>query len=95
MSAKKTTTTTNPLTVGQAVLIRTVTHYYTGRILTFTKEEIVLSEAAWIADTGRFAAALKDGTLSEVEPYCDVVSVNRGAVVDITTWRHDLPRNTK
>ena len=77
--------------VGDAVIIRTVTHYYTGRIEVLDKDWIVLSSAAWIADTGRWAQALASGKLSEVEPYPNGVSVARGAIVDCSTWCHDLP----
>lgn len=86
---------TSPVLVGSTVLIRTVTHYYTGRIALLTDTEIVLDDAAWIAETGRFADALKSGTFDEVEPYVGPVSVNRGAIVDVTHWTHDLPRGQK
>lgn len=82
----------SPLAVGNAVMIRTVTHYYTGRIVALSRDEIVLAEAAWIADTGRYSVALETGTLSEVEPYPGLVSVSRGAVVDACAWAHPLPR---
>ena len=81
--------------VGKNVFIRTVTHYYTGKLLALTKEEFILGNAAWIADTGRWAEALATGTLSEVEPYPDLCIVSRGAIVDISPWKHELPRETK
>jgi len=87
--------TPSPVALGNAVLIRTVTHYYTGRIVGLTRDEIVLTDAAWIADTGRFSAALSTGTLSEIEPYPTAVSIARGAIVDVTSWSHPLPRETK
>lgn len=89
------TKTSRIVAVGSKVLIRTVTHYYTGRIVEMTPTEIVLADAAWIADTGRFATALEKGTLSEVEPFPAGVSVARGAVVDVSPWPHDLPRAQK
>ena len=81
--------------VGTDVLIRTVTMTLTGHIEAIDATLIELSSAAWIADTGRFAAALTTGTLSEVEPFPDVAFVNRGAIVDIAPWAHDLPRTNK
>ena len=85
--------TMSPMSVGRKVFIRTVTHYYTGMVSLVTKEEVVLTEAAWVADTGRFAEALRTGSLTEVEPYPDgPVSINRGAIVDVSVWAHDLPR---
>lgn len=48
-----------------------------------TPQELVLEDAAWIADTGRFADALKKAEFSEVEPFPDgKVIVGRGAVID-------------
>jgi len=80
---------------GTDVLIRTVTMIYTGHVEAIDAHTIVLTDAAWIADTGRFADALKTGGLSEVEPYPEGVYVARAAVVDITPWQHDLPRVQK
>lgn len=77
--------------VGEAYLIRTVTMYYTGRVKSITDYDIVLSDAAWIADTGRFHDALTSGELSEVEPFVDDVIVSRGSIVDATKWNHKLP----
>lgn len=81
--------------IGKAYLIRTVTHYYTGRLVKITAQELVLEDAAWIADTGRFNECLKTGQLMEVEPFEDSVIVSRGAVVDATAWKHALPRSVK
>jgi hypothetical protein len=80
------------------VLIRTVTNYYVGELVDTDEEGFLsLAHASWVADTGRFSAALKTGTLSEVEPYPadDVVLVNKGAVVDIAPWHHELPEKVK
>jgi len=79
---------------GKSVFIRTVTSYYTGRVVRATRSYFVLDQAAWIASTGRFADAMKTGDFSEVEPYPDgcLVRVARGAIVDVTDWPHPLPR---
>jgi hypothetical protein len=81
--------------IGKAYLIRTVTMHYTGRVVDVTDSDVVLEDAAWIADTGRFANSLVDGTLSEVEPYPGQVAVCRGAMVDFCEWKHGLPRSQK
>lgn len=81
--------------VGSKVFIRTVTSYFTGRVKGISKDEFLLEEAAWVADTDRFGKALLEGTLGEVEPYPDPIIVNRGAIVEVTLWRHELPRTTK
>lgn len=82
--------------VNEAVLIRTVTHYYTGRIAEITATEYILTDVSWIADTGRFADAIAKGSLSEVEPVAAPwVLVARGAVVDVIPWAHPLPDKQK
>jgi hypothetical protein len=69
--------------VGKPYLIRTVTMIQTGRLVKVTEKELVLEEAAWIADTGRFSDALVSMSFSEVEPFPDgQVIVNRGAMID-------------
>jgi hypothetical protein len=78
--------------IGKSVFIRTVTMYHTGRIVAIDGGFLVLEDAAWVADTGRFSDALKTGELSEVEPVEGLVRVSLGAVVDIFEWNHDLPR---
>jgi hypothetical protein len=80
------------LEVGKAYLVQTVTHYYTGRLSAVTLAELVLEDAAWIPSTGRFHEALRTGSLEEVEPFLDPVTINLGAVVAVTPWRHALPR---
>jgi hypothetical protein len=78
---------------GEAVFIRAVTNYYTGRVVRVTDSDVVLAEATWIADTKRFGKALSDGFSSEaeIEPYPDGCVVSRGAIVDWSTWQHTLP----
>lgn len=85
----------HPYTIGDAVFIRTVTYHYTGRIVAIYPGEIVLADAAWVADSGRWSVALATGTLSEVEPYPGEVVISRGAVVDVSRWAHPLPRSAK
>jgi hypothetical protein len=69
--------------IGKCYLIRTVTMIDTGRLVEVTPHELVLTDAAWIADTGRFADALKSLQFLEVEPFPDGrVIVGRGAVID-------------
>ena len=85
--------TASYLIKGEQYLIRTVTMTYTGRVTAVSPTEVVLADAAWIADTGRFATALIMGTLAEVEPYPDEVIVSRAAIVDAAVWKHPLPRD--
>lgn len=81
--------------LGKAYLIRTVTMHYTGRVVRVTDSDVVLEDAAWIADTGRYANSLSDGVLSEVEPYPGTVAVCRGGMIDFAEWTHKLPRDQK
>jgi hypothetical protein len=55
---------------------------------------LVLSDACWIADSGRFSKAIKDGDLSEVEFVGDAI-VSMTAIVDGFPWVHKLPKETK
>ncbi len=86
MSVRPTETNTAdcPWEIGEHYLIRTVTMIDTGRVVAVTPHEIVLEDAAWIADTGRFSDSLKDPSLfNEVEPYPDGrVLVGRGAIIE-------------
>ena len=69
--------------LGKIYLIRTVTMIDTGRLVAVTEQELVLEDAAWIADTGRFAQAVKKAEFGEVEPFPDGrVIIGRGAVID-------------
>jgi len=86
---------------GKNVFVRTITHYYTGVLAGQIDGQhmtwLELTDAAWIADTGRFSDALATGSLEEVEPYPDDLPVylSSGAIVDICEWPHDLPRVRK
>lgn len=69
--------------IGKIYLIRTVTMIDTGRLVAVTPQELVLEDAAWIADTGRFADALVKAEFGEIEPFPDGrVIIGRGAIVD-------------
>lgn len=75
---------TAPYITGDYMLIRTVTMTLTGRLVGVYPQELVLTNAAWIADTGRFADAVASSEFSEVEPFpADRhVIVGRGAIID-------------
>ena len=80
--------------VGKNYLIRTVTMIQTGRLLAVNEQELLLGDAAWIADTGRFSDSLAKNEFNEVEPYHRPVGVGRGAIVDWTEI-DTLPRVQK
>lgn len=84
-----------PWNIGDKIFVRTVTHYLTGRVKKIVGKFLVLSDAAWIADTGRFMEFIEKGNINEVEPVtCDVI-VNTDTIVDAYAWMHDLPRRQK
>lgn len=85
----------HPYVIGIAYFIRTVTMHLIGKLEWVGSQELVLSNASWIADSGRFHDALKTGKLSEVEPFVDNIIVGRGSIVDATEWLHDMPKEQK
>lgn len=78
-----------------AVAIRTVTLYYTGNVKRVENGFVILGEAAWIPDSGRWSTFLAQGTANEVEPFPDEVAVSLGAIVDVAPWTAALPRDVK
>jgi hypothetical protein len=83
--------------VGENVFLRKITMILTGRVVAIHDTYIELDNAAWIADTGRYANAVRTGEFSEVEPYPDalVIKVPLGDLVDgfVAPW--PLPRTQK
>tara|TARA_R100001480_G_scaffold18283_2_gene27758 strand:+ start:31454 stop:31813 length:360 start_codon:yes stop_codon:yes gene_type:complete len=88
-----------PFKIGKAYLFRLVTHIDIGVVKDVGEKEIVLTNASWIADTGRYNECFKKGVdgLNEVEPYPldQEVIIGRGALVDSTIWNHKLPTEAK
>jgi hypothetical protein len=85
-----------PWQVGQPYFIRTVTMYLTGRLIAVHPQELVIEDAAWIADTGRFAQFADNGEAEEVEPFPHrrEVIIGRGSVIDAFVL-DSLPRSQK
>lgn len=84
-----------PFKVGQSYFIRTVTYFATGRVQAIVGNFLVLEDAAWIADTGRFREAIMKGILNEIEPVEVTMYVNLGSITDAFDWKHKLPRDQK
>lgn len=77
--------------VGKCYYIRTVTHHLVGVLVKVTRAELVIEQAAWVADSGRWSEALKTGEVNEVEPFPDgQVIVGRGALIDAAPWKAPL-----
>lgn len=95
-STKKTAVEpSTPFLIGAAYYIRTVTYHLVGRVKAIVGGFLVLEDAAWVADSGRFTQAITDGKLNEVEPVTVPVFVNMNAITDVFVWNHELPREQK
>lgn len=79
---------------GKSFFFRTVTYHLTGRVTKVIGNFAVLEDAAWIADSGRFMQAIKEGRLNEVEPVGEAI-INLSSVTDMFPWKHKLPMEQK
>jgi len=80
--------------IGKKFFFRTVTYHMTGEVVKRIGHILELKNAAWIADSGRFEQAIKEGNLSEVEPVGQAF-INLDSVVDFFPWKHKLPNKQK
>lgn len=82
----------HPFEIGKNYFIRTVTMILVGKLEEVYDNELVLSTAAWVADTGRFMNCLRDGekAIQDIEPFQDNVIVGRNSIIDATIWKHKL-----
>ena len=85
-----------PVLTGKSYFFRTVTYHTTGKVLRVEKGFVVVNNAAWIADSGRWADSVVKNEYEEVEIYPDnkEVYINIDSIVDY----HEvdkLPRETK
>jgi hypothetical protein len=82
------------LALGSTYFIRAVTHYYIGRLVAITRNDLTLEGASWVADAGRWSECLHDGKVQEIEHYPGkgITFVNRAAIVDVAPWGHPLPQ---
>lgn len=80
--------------VGKKFFFRTVTYHILGKVEKIIGSIVKLSTASWIADSGRFEQAIKEGKLDEVEPLGDWF-INLNSLTDFGEWRHDLPTKQK
>jgi hypothetical protein len=96
MNPIQTSNQSHPFEIGANYFIRTVTHHLTGKLIEVYPTELVLIDAAWIADDGRLSEALKTETFAEVEPFADNkrVVIGRQSIIDAQTISK-LPRSLK
>lgn len=81
--------------IGKAYYFRTVTYHQVGIVVgVFCVKWLQLKDASWVADSGRFMQAIKEGKLNEVEPEGDAF-INMDSVTDFFPWEHPLPKEQK
>ena len=80
--------------VGEKFFFRTVTYHQVGRVKKVIGKLLELEDASWVADSGRFTQAIKEGTLDEVEPVGKCY-LNIDALIDVFPWVHNLPKDQK
>lgn len=86
----------HPYTIGANYFIRAIPFHYTGRLVEVYDKELVIEDAAWIADDGRFMQAVETGSFSEVEPFPDgPVIIGRATITDAKIIPFALPRSQK
>ena len=84
-----------PFEIGGKYFIRTVTYFATGEVVEIKGDFLVLTDAAWVADTGRFRDAISTGVLNEVEPVDVPMFINMASITDAFVWKNKLPREQK
>jgi hypothetical protein len=84
----------HPFKVGEAYFIRTVTYHFIGIVKEIVGKWLILKDASWVADSGRFHVALEKGELSEVE-YMDKAFINMDTITDATPWNNKVAKDSK
>lgn len=77
--------------IGKKLFIRTVTYHLIGKVKKRIGKFFELEGTVWVADSGRFMDALKDGELDEVEPTTTQTWVNIDSITDMFVWKHKIP----
>lgn len=83
-----------PFEIGEKYYIRTVTYHQTGKVKKIVGKFLILEQAAWIADSGRFMQAILEGKLDEVEPV-GTCYVNTDTIIDAYPISWKLPTDQK
>lgn len=85
----------HPFRIGGTYFTRGAFHH-TGRVKDIRGKWLVLEDAAWIANSGRFSDCIEGkADPAEVEPVTCPVYVNLAELCDAFEWRHALPRKQK
>ena len=82
------------LKIGDNYFFRTVTYAWLGKFDGLVKIEdsvfIKLTNASWVADTGRFHEFVRDGKIEDYEK-TDVNYIAVHSLTDFFKWKHELP----
>ena len=87
--------------IGDKYFIRTCTYHYTCEIYGETDDGfLLLKDCAWVADSGRFSNAIKEGVeiqeCSEIEPLDGlIIRLNKNCIESAIPYNHDLPNKQK
>lgn len=85
-----------PFLVGRNYLVRTITMIDVGKVKAVIGNFLVMEDASWIGDTGRFYECLtKTDVFNEIEPFKFDVYINLNSIVDATLWPFELPKAPK
>ena len=76
--------------IGKKFFFRQVTYHAIGKVVKIFGDVIQLEDACWVADSGEFTKALKEGVLDEVEITGNHF-IKFSSNVDFFPWNHDLP----
>lgn len=76
--------------IGNNFFFRTVTYHFIGKVVGRLGDILMLKNASWVADSGRFTDCIKSGILNEVEPLGNW-NINLSTVTDFGDWKHKLP----
>ena len=80
--------------IGQKYFFRTVTYHLIGKVKKHFGYFLELEDAVWVADSGRFMNAIRDGKLNEVEPV-GTAWINMHSVTDFFPWKHPIKLEQK
>lgn len=88
-----------PFEVGEAYFFRTVTYHTLGRVKKIVGNFLVLEEASWVADSGRFNEFINEGKIENQSVEIEHLEINPvlslTSVVDAFPWKFKLPNKTK
>jgi hypothetical protein len=95
-TVKQAVTPPLPFEVGKTYLIRTITMIDVGRVTKIVGNFLIMDDASWIADTGRWFDCLRrTDVFIEVEPFAHPLIINTQSIIDATLWPYQLPTEAK